>query len=896
MRRKTAAWLAFILVGTAFPTKASLPQMDPLEGRFDKARLAWDTGDFVRALEEFEAILGGPAGGRFFELIALLTGELFKVAEIDADGRSVRVSPDGLYAAYETGPRSAAVTRLVAIDNPSKIVAELRGTGFVFSPRPKSAAFLRISETPDIIRLRKDIEAMASQAQPDRQAQMSKQRELAWFEALAARIVVYDIASKRERILRTEGLLKTAPVFSADGEEIYFAGAREGDASANEIYAVPIRGGEARPLTSGSGFKINPMAVPGGQYLLYFVPPATPFPKPLPAPPAGQEPAAKPQGQRSGVFPGGGRMAGGRGGGTRPFALLRLADRKVSTFTGGSPAVSADGSGLAYVGQEGAESTLNYLKLAGDLSPIVLKKTPERIGLASLSPDGKAVVFDMTFTRNDEIFVIGSDGKGEVRLSREIEHDRSPRFLDAGRVLAVKGESRHNRAFLYDLKTGTSLQVFHNNTVRTISPEYEWAADRAGTKLVIVAERDGDTISPERGVYLVDLARKISTDDLLARLRKNASAERALRAWGEKTFAPVRQAVQSAVDEVSITKIYEHEKALFDFDSKYITQPGNRKAAEYIFDQLKSFGYAPEYQEFESRGTNTANVLAWLRGTEAPDKIYVLSGHFDSNVRSMGADDNTSVTVIHLEAARILAGKPLPYTVVFAFFTGEEAGLLGSREFVRVAKARGWEIAADINNDMIGWTNDHRLDDTIRYANAGLRDIQHAAAILFSKMVTYDTRYVKSTDGASFYDAYGDIVSGLGSYPVLGNPYYHQPTDLLETVNHQLLVEAAKYNLAAIMMVASSPPPVEGLKIEELKADSALISWRPSPGKKSVSYLVEYGPANRPAAHQTTVTEPGAKLVGFRLKRGESLAVAVKAVLESGISGWDWARIQSVYR
>jgi hypothetical protein len=88
-----------------------------------------------------------------------------------------------------------------------------------------------------------------------------------------------------------------------------------------------------------------------------------------------------------------------------------------------------------------------------------------------------------------------------------------------------------------------------------------------------------------------------------------------------------------------------------------------------------------------------------------------------------------------------------------------------------VAKEKGWKIAADINNDMIGWTNDHRLDDTIRYANAGLRDIQHAAAFLFSRMVTYDTRYVRSTDGASFYEAYGDIVSGLGSYPVLGNPY-----------------------------------------------------------------------------------------------------------------------------
>jgi hypothetical protein len=891
--RLAAVLLSFVLSAVGSGASRGL-QQNPVEARFDKARLAWDTGDFVRALEDFEVILAGPEGGRFFERIALLTGELFKVTELARDGRNVRFSPDGAYIAYETGPRPATVARIVALESLAKAPAEVRGTGLVFSPLPKTAAFLRVPDSPEIGKLRKEIEALSAQPAPDRQAQMNKQRELAWLEAKAAQIVVYDLAAKKEKTLKAEGLLKSTLAFSADGKEIYFVGAREADMTANEIYSVPVHGGEARPLTSGPGFKTNPVAVPGGKYLIYTVAASTPFPTPAP-PTAGaaQAPAApaKPQGQRAGGPPAGGEMPG-RPGAARQFAVLSFAERQVKTFTGSSPAVAANGSTLVFVGQDGADSTLNYVQLSGDLSPAVLKKTPERIGSAALSADGSSVVFDMTSTRNGEIFVLQSDGKGEVRVSREIEHDRSPRFLAPSLVLAVKGEPRHSRAFIYDLKTGASFQVFHNNTLRTISPEYEWTANPAGTKLLIVAERDGDTISAARGVYLIDLTQKITADDLLARLRRNAAAERSLRAWGEKTFAPIREEVQAAVDDVSITKIYEYEETLFNFDSKYITQPGNRKAAEYIFGQLKAFGYAPEYQEFESRGTKTANVLGWLRGKENPDIICVLSGHFDSNVRSMGADDNTSVTAINLEAARILAGKPRPYTIVFAFFTGEEAGLLGSREFVRVAKEKGWKIAAAINNDMIGWTNDHRLDDTIRYANAGLRDIQHAAAFLFSKMITHDTRYVKSTDGASFYEAYGDIVSGLGSYPVLGNPYYHQPTDLLETVNHQLLAEAAKDNLATIMMVASSPPPVAGLKITNLESDSAVVIWDPAPAAGPVSYLIEFGPAGRPSAQQTTVTEPRAKLVGFKLKRGEKLAVAVRAVRENGVSSWDWARAE----
>ena len=91
---------------------------------------------------------------------------------------------------------------------------------------------------------------------------------------------------------------------------------------------------------------------------------------------------------------------------------------------------------------------------------------------------------------------------------------------------------------------------------------------------------------------------------------------------------------------------------------------------------------------------------------------------------------------------------PQPATIVFASFTGEEAGLLGSREFVRRAVADKVQIVGALNNDMIGWANDHRLDNTIRYSNPGIRDIQHAAAMQFSNLITYDALYYKSTDAA----------------------------------------------------------------------------------------------------------------------------------------------------
>ena len=81
---------------------------------------------------------------------------------------------------------------------------------------------------------------------------------------------------------------------------------------------------------------------------------------------------------------------------------------------------------------------------------------------------------------------------------------------------------------------------------------------------------------------------------------------------------------------------------------------------------------------------------------------------------------------------------------------------------MRQAVANKVQLVGALNNDMIGWANDQHLDNTIRYSNPGIRDIQHAAAFLFTRLITYDALYFKSTDAAAYYDAYGDIVGGIG--------------------------------------------------------------------------------------------------------------------------------------
>ena len=860
MRLTPVVAVVAVLHVVVFPGRAGAQPALPDTGSLP-ARVAWDRGDYPEALRAFSKLLEGPGGERYLEEIALITGELYRTAELTRDGRSVRLSASGKLASYETGAGASRMTYLVRLDRPA-VDDSVAGYGLAFAGDGR-VVFLRTRDT-DAIRAERATLARLVSAQ-DREGAATQQRKLASLEGSATVIVVRDLATRQEREIVDPSLLKASVAASPDGKTAYAVAKRDGE-NTTDIYTLALDTGALTPLTTGDGIKTDPTILPGGSVLMYTLGARDPF-----VPFGGG---------------GGGGGGGGAAGGPREttIVLRDLATGTQRTFAGASPSVSADGSALVFLARRGTESTVNVVAVKGG-EPVVAKRTTDRLDAPTLSPDGKTVAFQMMAREDWEVYTVNADGTGERRLTREIQHDLLPRYVDGATILAVMGEARHRRSYVYDVASGTRRRLFHNNTVRTIAPEYEWVASADGSKIVIVAERDGDTVSPERGVYVVDLSSTVTKADVLERLRANLAAETSLRERMARMFAPIADDARRATGDVSMDRIYGYERALSLFDSRFITQPGNAKAIEYLTTTYKSFGLDPRQQPFQARGVQTANVLATLRGTVSPDVIYVVGSHFDSVEGGPGADDNASGTAMLLETARILARHPLPATVIFASFTGEEGGLLGSREFVKRAVADSVKLVGVMNNDMMGWSNDQRLDNTIRYSNPGIRDVQHGAALEFSKLITYDALYYKSTDAAAFYDAYGDIVGGFGSYPVLGNPHYHQRHDVLETINHELVTETTKANIATLIYLASSPSRLNGLRAT-LAGSGADVSWTPAVERDVTQYVVSYGPASDPMRKTVRVKEPRVRLADAPA----GTQVAVKALNSRGLEGWDYAR------
>ena len=108
--------------------------------------------------------------------------------------------------------------------------------------------------------------------------------------------------------------------------------------------------------------------------------------------------------------------------------------------------------------------------------------------------------------------------------------------------------------------------------------------------------------------------------------------------------------------------------------------------------------------------TTLTNVVATLKGTANPERVYVVSGHYDSMCTSPtdakcdapGANDDASGTATVIELARVMSKRKFDATIVFMTVPGEEQGLLGATYFAQQAVEKKMDIEAMFTNDIVG--------------------------------------------------------------------------------------------------------------------------------------------------------------------------------------------------
>ncbi len=192
---------------------------------------------------------------------------------------------------------------------------------------------------------------------------------------------------------------------------------------------------------------------------------------------------------------------------------------------------------------------------------------------------------------------------------------------------------------------------------------------------------------------------------------------------------PLDPRIHDIVEGVSADRIEADIRTLADFGTRHTLSDttsetrGIGAARRWLFDAFTQISedcggcldvfYQRSWVAGETRipdSTEIVNVVAIQRGTAHPNRYVIMTGDIDSRASDVmdakidapGANDNASGLAGTLEAARILTEYDFESSIVYAGLSGEEQGLFGGQHMAQVAREQGWDIAAVLNNDMIG--------------------------------------------------------------------------------------------------------------------------------------------------------------------------------------------------
>jgi Peptidase family M28 len=311
---------------------------------------------------------------------------------------------------------------------------------------------------------------------------------------------------------------------------------------------------------------------------------------------------------------------------------------------------------------------------------------------------------------------------------------------------------------------------------------------------------------------------------------------------------------------------------------------------------VESYRFGQDPGERIPSATEMIDVYAVLKGTDAANskRIVLVTGHYDSRNSdpldakgyAPGANDDASGTAVSLECARVLSKMKFPATIIFLAVAGEEQGLYGSQRFAQMAKDRGWDIQAVLNDDIVGGDkNPAQVPSIVRIFSEGVpvtatdREVQRIRAqgeesdsasrqlarYVADVAATYKTgvrpmlvfrpdRYLRGGDHFSFNKQGFAAVR----FTEFRKDFHHQHQtprtengiecgDFTKFVDYDYVAQVARLNAATLASLAAAPAPPANvhLLVKGLENDSTL-TWEASPGGLTAEYEVLWRATSSP--------------------------------------------------
>tara|TARA_R110002020_G_scaffold25263_11_gene82427 strand:+ start:1243 stop:2247 length:1005 start_codon:yes stop_codon:yes gene_type:complete len=264
-----------------------------------------------------------------------------------------------------------------------------------------------------------------------------------------------------------------------------------------------------------------------------------------------------------------------------------------------------------------------------------------------------------------------------------------------------------------------------------------------------------------------------------------------------------------------------------EMEGRMTGSKGQKMASEYIRTFYKKEGIAaapgtndyfqevPEsYFAGKREPRSSENVVAYIKGSEKPEEVIVISAHLDhvgmdkeGNVFN-GADDDGSGTVSIMEIAQafqkaVKDGHPPKRSILFLHVTGEEIGLYGSRYYTENPLFPLENTVCDLNIDMIGRIDPEKKENPnyiyLIGSNKLSQELQDVSSEVNEKytQLELDYKYDDPDDPNRFYYRSDHYNFAKNNVPIIFyfngvHEDYHKITDTPDKIEYDLMAKRAQ--------------------------------------------------------------------------------------------------------
>ncbi|MDO6472963.1 M28 family peptidase [Maribacter sp. 1_MG-2023] len=259
---------------------------------------------------------------------------------------------------------------------------------------------------------------------------------------------------------------------------------------------------------------------------------------------------------------------------------------------------------------------------------------------------------------------------------------------------------------------------------------------------------------------------------------------------------------------------------------------GIEKAADYIQNIFKNNNVLPYFASYRDTLENYSdgiayNVVGFLPGTDEKlknefvligahyDHIGLISGDSNDKIAN-GANDNASGTTTVLEFAKYFGKyKNNKRSIIFALFTAEEKGLVGSKHLAKKLKAENIDLYTMLNFEMVGVPmvgKDHSLYLT-GYELSSLAELSNGYAnknLVGFLPKAKEFNLFRRSDNAPFHDEFNVPSQTYSSFDFTNFGEYHKVGDEASLMDYEFMAT----------IVNESVPMLEGIinaQVKEVK-------------------------------------------------------------------------------